>query len=488
MSAININHSTETITTENDEIVKIGNEGALLIGSGDNVSAVGNEGILRINSSTNALEKSNGTTYKKLFSEDDTINTLNIADNAISTAKLQDGSVTAEKLAAALTTNALDKTLNLSDLTNVGDARDNLGLGSAALNNSADFMQSSNNLSDVDNASVSLNNIGGVPTTRQINSGSGITGGGDLTIDRTLSVDSTVVRTTRSVATGSGLLGGGDLSANRTLTPDFALQAEAEAGVSTTKVMSPLRTAQAIASLTTNKSINFYMIADVGSTVDGSSGSTTRTGTIESTVTLSGSPMETATYVLSNLKIMNCYRRLWAAFNSGATYVNCLLEANTESGWIPLKFWCDNITYGASLPTGNLDLYARLPLWESAQYSSRGINGPIVFTGTPQLRLTSRLCSTLPSPIMRDSNGTTPNTVYRANTTTDVTFPSPVASIIVTPVSGAPAGFNFGWYAGGFVSGNLQKVSSAVLPSGGWNMGNPSGSGGHSDTATWIGS
>lgn len=37
----------------------------------------------------------------------------------------------------------------------------------------------------------------------------------------TLSVDGTVVRTTRQVATGAGLLGGGDLSANRTLTLDL---------------------------------------------------------------------------------------------------------------------------------------------------------------------------------------------------------------------------------------------------------------------------
>jgi hypothetical protein len=57
------------------------------------------------------------------------------------------------------------------------------------------------------------------------------------------------VRGNRTIFTGAGLLGGGDLSANRTLAPDFATQAEAEARAAADKVMSPVRTAQAIASL-----------------------------------------------------------------------------------------------------------------------------------------------------------------------------------------------------------------------------------------------
>lgn len=59
-----------------------------------------------------------------------------------------------------------------------------------------------------------------VPKTRLVASGDGLQGGGDLSADRTLSVDGTVVRTSRQVATGTGLSGGGDLSANRTLTVD----------------------------------------------------------------------------------------------------------------------------------------------------------------------------------------------------------------------------------------------------------------------------
>lgn len=50
---------------------------------------------------------------------------------------------------------------------------------------------------------------------------------------------------TRTVFAGAGLTGGGDLSANRTIAADFATQLEAEAGTSNAKLMTPQRTAQA---------------------------------------------------------------------------------------------------------------------------------------------------------------------------------------------------------------------------------------------------
>jgi hypothetical protein len=59
-----------------------------------------------------------------------------------------------------------------------------------------------------------------VRTPRLVATGDGLLGGGNLTADRTLTVDSTVVRTPRLVATGDGLLGGGNLTADRTLTVD----------------------------------------------------------------------------------------------------------------------------------------------------------------------------------------------------------------------------------------------------------------------------
>jgi hypothetical protein len=71
---------------------------------------------------------------------------------------------------------------------------------------------------------------------------------------KVLSVDdlataATAVPPTREVAAGTGLTGGGDLSANRTISADVASQAEAEGGTSASKLMTPQRTAQAIAAL-----------------------------------------------------------------------------------------------------------------------------------------------------------------------------------------------------------------------------------------------
>ncbi len=76
--------------------------------------------------------------------------------------------------------------------------------------------------------------VGAAPTSRTITAGGGLTGGGDLTTNRTLAVafgttagtvaagdDSrftTAIQSTRQIATTAPLAGGGDLSANRTLT------------------------------------------------------------------------------------------------------------------------------------------------------------------------------------------------------------------------------------------------------------------------------
>lgn len=55
------------------------------------------------------------------------------------------------------------------------------------------------------------------PLTRTVSTGSGLTGGGNLSADRTLAVDGTVVRTSRQVNTGQGLSGGGNLGSNLNL-------------------------------------------------------------------------------------------------------------------------------------------------------------------------------------------------------------------------------------------------------------------------------
>ena len=59
-------------------------------------------------------------------------------------------------------------------------------------------------------------------------------------------VSQNYTKQTRTVFAGAALTGGGDLSANRTIAADIATQAEAEAGTSSAKLMTPQRTAQAI--------------------------------------------------------------------------------------------------------------------------------------------------------------------------------------------------------------------------------------------------
>jgi hypothetical protein len=57
-----------------------------------------------------------------------------------------------------------------------------------------------------------------VLTSRTVSAGSGLTGGGDLSANRTLSLDATaVVAPSRTITAGTNLSGGGDLSTNRTI-------------------------------------------------------------------------------------------------------------------------------------------------------------------------------------------------------------------------------------------------------------------------------
>lgn len=76
---------------------------------------------------------------------------------------------------------------NLSDLNSVSAARTNLGLGSAATHPATDFLQTANNLSDVTPATARTN-LAVPPNTRLVSAGTGLTGGGDLSADRTISM------------------------------------------------------------------------------------------------------------------------------------------------------------------------------------------------------------------------------------------------------------------------------------------------------------
>lgn len=75
-----------------------------------------------------------------------------------------------------------------------------------------------------------------------------------LTVDN-LATTANSVPSARTVTAGTGLTGGGDLSANRTISADVASQEEAEAGSSSSKLMTPQRTAQAIAALAASPTV-----------------------------------------------------------------------------------------------------------------------------------------------------------------------------------------------------------------------------------------
>jgi hypothetical protein len=119
---------------------------------------------------------------------------------------------------------------------------------------------------------------GPVPAARLVSAGTGLSGGGALNSDITLAVAfasqaqaeagsaadvvmsplrtaqavAGKVNATRLISAGTGLLGGGDLSADRSLSVAFASQAQAQAGLDSATSCSPLRVHQAISARTIN--------------------------------------------------------------------------------------------------------------------------------------------------------------------------------------------------------------------------------------------
>jgi hypothetical protein len=110
------------------------------------------------------------------------------------------------------------------------NARTNLGLGTIATQNANAVSVTGGSITGITDlavadggtgASTAANartNLGAAASATTITAGDGLTGGGDLSANRTVAVDSSVVRTSRTLTAGNGLTGGGDLTANRTVT------------------------------------------------------------------------------------------------------------------------------------------------------------------------------------------------------------------------------------------------------------------------------
>jgi hypothetical protein len=83
-----------------------------------------------------------------------------------------------------------------------------------------------------------------------------------------LATTATSTPSSRTISAGTGLSGGGDLTANRTISADVASQAEAEAGTEAAKLMTPQRTAQAIAVLSPPPVFASQAEAEAGTVTD----------------------------------------------------------------------------------------------------------------------------------------------------------------------------------------------------------------------------
>lgn len=118
--------------------------------------------------------------------------------------------------------------------------------------------------------------VNGLTLTGTVTSSGSLTLGGNLSVaiadvtNLQSSLDAKVP-TSRTISTGTGLTGGGSLSANRTISANVATQAEAEAGTSSTKLMTPQRTAQAIAALVGGGGGGDWV--QIGATINTTSGS-----------------------------------------------------------------------------------------------------------------------------------------------------------------------------------------------------------------------
>lgn len=145
---------------------------------------------------------------------------------------------------------------NLSDVVSTANARTNLGLGTAATQNNSFFLQSANNLSDVASAATSRTNLGlGTAATKAVSnnalSGVASTSGAFVVNNIVVAADTSgsvkdggsaisgFVPTSRTLTAAGLVTGGGDLSADRSFTVTAATQTTQEAATSNTVAVTP---------------------------------------------------------------------------------------------------------------------------------------------------------------------------------------------------------------------------------------------------------
>jgi hypothetical protein len=169
-----------------------------------------------------------------------------INSGAVGSTQIADGAVVNAKLAEVVTSTIKGRASagsgNVEDLT-PSQVRTMLNVADGATANAGTVTSVSG-----------TGTVNGLTLTGTVTSSGNLTLGGNLSVaiaDVTNLQSSLDVKvpTSRTISAGTGLTGGGSLTANRTISANVATQAEAEAGTSSTKLMTPQRTAQAIAAL-----------------------------------------------------------------------------------------------------------------------------------------------------------------------------------------------------------------------------------------------
>lgn len=182
------------------------------------------------------------------------------------------------------------------------------------------------------------------------------------------------VKQTRQVFTGTGLTGGGDLTENRTIAPDIATQAQAEAGTASDKLMTPQRTAQAITGRTATQAeaeagTNTTQLMTPQRTAQAIAAQAHRTK-LEAALTANNT-----SNVLEFTGIPSWVDRITLLVNGLSTSDNFHPMVQLGSGTYPSTGYNTTATIGSSVHTSFTDAFVFGPAERN-----RSLTGQVVFT------------------------------------------------------------------------------------------------------------